>query len=291
MSLNSLDQIFKKKRGRVDPKKEFQKLEHQDILFDEVSQRIKRNQDTRIIVVGEAGIGKSTFGLKVGEKYQPELYIEKPKEAVEGNVHLTSLDFMDAVVEQPTKSVLLYDEPAQSWHHRQFMSEANIILSKTMIGFRFKRFITVLCVPNIDLLDKDARKLCQFLVSCFRQGRAEVYKIANQKFGGPSWYPKLVDDFRFNKPNIPLWNFYMKKKERIQVELYQKFRDQLSNTDKADKTNDQIVREITGDINQVMYNGKLHVASIMGQFDIGRQRAEAIRQKYLKKFGDPAKTE
>jgi hypothetical protein len=290
MSLNSLDQIFSKPKGKYDSKKEFEKLKHQDILFDEISARIKRNQDTRIIVVGEAGIGKSTFGLKVGEKYQPALFIDKPDEAIENHVHLTSLDFMDAVVNVPTKSVLLYDEPAQSWHHRQFMSEANIILSKTMIGFRFKRFISVLCVPNIDLLDKDARKLCQFLVSCYRQGRAEIYKIANQKFGGPSWYPKLVDDFRFNTSNIKLWHFYMKKKERIQIELYQRFRDQLSNTDKADKTNDQIVREMNGNIDNVIQNGRLHVASIMGEYDIGRQRADAIRQKYYKKFGDPADT-
>jgi hypothetical protein len=255
-------------------------LDQQIGLFNEkIKARIKKEKDTRIITQGEAGEGKSNLSLLGGEIHQPETFIDNPEYAVNNQVHFSATAFLDAITYLKTHSTNIYDEPAQSWHHRQFMSDANIILSKTMIGFRYKKFITWLNIPHLDLIDLDAQKLCQFMIYVYKQGGAEVFEIQNRKFGGKPIFKKIVDYFEFRKVGNKLWKLYNKKKESVQDELYSGYRDHLKKVDMGNRSNLDLANLVIKNLPDFMKGDKLSTAKIQGGLDIGRNRADGIREK------------
>lgn len=244
-----------------------------------IARRSSNNMDTRIIIVGPAGIGKSYCALKLAETIDP-LYIKDPAKAIKERLFFAAEDYLKAVITQPPFSALIYDEAAQSWHHREFMSPANIILSKTMIGYRFKRFITILCIPNIGMIDKDARSLAQYIVNIERQGSAEVYNIKVQKFGGEPWYPACLHRLGIALPSVKLRHQYEAKKVATQDELYATWESQMREDSKPRITNDQMIKVIKENPDKFMKGERVNVALLTGHFDIGRDRAEGIRAKF-----------
>src|SRR2546428_6021120 len=169
----------------------------------EIERRIKLELDTRSIIEGGAGLGKSYAALRFGEMFDPK-FTDNPEGAVQNQVVFSAKEYLFAVTVLPPFSVLIYDEPGQSMHHREFMSEANIIISKTMIGYRFKRFISFLCIPNINLLDPDARRLVAFLINVTSHGKCEVFKQIPQKFGGDPWFKTVIDKQHLRMPGVRL---------------------------------------------------------------------------------------
>ena len=242
-----------------------------------IDRRLKKDQDARIVVAGEGGVGKSTFALRYGEVLNPQLYIDRFEEAVDQAVSFTAKQYMNGVRTLGSETVLDFDEPGQAWYHRQFMSEANMILAKTMLGFRFKRFITFLQVPNIDLLDLDALRLVNWLVWIPNQGHAEVFKVMVQKFGGDPWYKKIIDDLRFSKPGTKLWNTYEKKKFAAQDELYEKYGKKLDELDQPRLTNTEIIEIVKKDPQKYMKNGFLYVPYLQKEFKIGLNKGYLIK--------------
>ena len=205
--------------------------------------RDSRKQDTKIAICGEGGIGKSTCALRLGELTNPGLYVDNIELAIKLGTSFTGSEYMQGVRTMESGSQLTFDEPGQAWYHRQFMSEASMILSKTLIGFRYKRFKSVLNVPNIDLLDADAVRLLNLMIYVYKQGRAEVYGVMNQKFGGHPWFKKIIDDFRFSKPDTKLWHLYEEKKFKVQDELYEKYGKKLDDMDHPQLTNSEILSQ------------------------------------------------
>ena len=247
------------------------------IFVNKIQARHAENKDARVIVEGEGGDGKSTLVLRAAEILNPKLYVDDIDKAVNEGVSFTAKEYMTGVRTLPSYSVLDYDEPGQSWYHRQFMSEASMILSKTMIGFRYKKFDTFLGVPNIDLLDVDALRLCNFLVYVSRQGKAEVFRIKVQKFGGHPWFKKIIDKFSFKKPDIKLWRAYEKKKFAIQDLLYDKFGRQLDAMEAPQLTNPEILRQIQETPDKFKKDGKFHHSKIQRGFGIGLNRSYLIK--------------
>lgn len=247
-------------------------------LFREIRHRIAKNMDSRIIIQGEAGIGKSYASLRCAEKIDP-VFVNEPERAVKNQVVFSAADFLNAVQTLPPFSVLIYDEPGQSFHHREFMSEANIILSKTMIGFRLKRFITFLNVPNLGIIDKDAKTLVSFMINMTGPGKGEVFKQLPDKFGNVPWFKTIVDDQRFALPSVQLRHAYEKKKQEVQDALYAKYGKQLSDKEKPARSNSDIVELIKADPLKYGKEENTTVTALMGDFDIGRERARAIRRK------------
>ena len=188
-------------------------------LIREIQRRIAQNMDTRVIVEGEAGLGKSYATLRLGEILDP-IFTSDPDSAIASRVVFSASDFLQAVQTLPPFSVIIYDEPGQSFHHREFMSQANIILSKTMIGFRLKRFISFYNVPTLGMIDKDAKTLVAFLINITAHGQGEVYKQIPAKFSGDTWFKTIVDEQHFELPSVKLRHAYEKKKAKVQDELY-----------------------------------------------------------------------
>lgn len=246
-----------------------------------IEARKKRNNDTRVIVEGEGGTGKSYFALRLAEQLDPR-FVDNIDEAIEYQVCFKASEYMRAVTVLPPHSVLIYDEPGQSIHHREFMSDANIILSKTMIGYRFKRFVSFFCIPIVDLIDKDSQKLTQYMVNITGQGHAEIYKTMKQKFGGPPWYKMVVDHMKISLPDCKLTHAYEKKKAEIENILYDQYHKKLKDKERIPLSKDEILEKIRTDPKPFMINDVLHVPSICAEFDIGRDKAQAIKAKYDK---------
>jgi len=252
--------------------------EQDNLLIRMINKRMSENMDTRIICEGEGGIGKSWLSLRLAELVDP-MFRDNPASAIKRQVFFKATEFLRGVTTLDPLSVLLYDEPAQSWHHREFMSEVNIVLSKTMIGYRYKRFITILNVPNLDMIDKDARALCQFLINVHKRGHAEVYKISINKFGGGIWYRKLIDNMTLKAPDTKLVHAYEALKKKQEDELFKEYFRQASEKDKPKLTNSDIIGMIKSKPETYNKNDKLYSPAIMAVHGVGRHRADSIIAK------------
>lgn len=248
-----------------------------------IVKRNARGKDSRIVITGESGDGKSTLMLRLSELLDAPLYVHDINRAINDAVSFTSKEYMTGIRTLPSESALDFDEPGQGWYHRQFMSEASMILSKTMIGFRYKKFKSFLTLPNIDLLDADALRLVHYLIDISEQGRAEVFRVMRQKFGGDPWFKKIIDNFRFSKPDTKLWHLYEKKKFEAQDALYEKYGKRLDELEAPHFSNQEILKLVSegkgpeGEPVNYVRNGKLHIPSIQRIFKIGLNRGYLVK--------------
>ena len=260
-----------------------------------VQKRLSRDKDARMTIAGEGGCGKSTLALVLGERLNPSLYIDKYQEAVDVAVCFSGKQYLAGVRTLPSlypgspdpleRTVLDYDEPAQSWYHRQFMTEANQILAKTMIGYRYKKFVTPLSVPNVDLLDVDALRLMNWFIWVSEQGIAEVYRVMVQKFGGLPWYKTVINTLRFPKPHAKLWHAYEKKKFAEQDRLHEQYGRKMEEVEESKLSRREIIDLIKKGIDQkgqpkdYYQNGRLHVPTVQAEFEIGINAGYMIKAK------------
>lgn len=242
----------------------------------------RQKKDFRIIIGGDNGNGKSALAQRIGEEKNPKTFIDSPEFAVKHQINFKSQSWINGVNYLKPFAVNIYDEPLQSGgNHREFMTEANMVITKTVGTGRFKKLIIPLCIPFIDMLDKDLRKLCQIYVYCHEQGKAEVFEIKNPKFGGDPYYPKIIDSLTWVMPNPTLWKLYEAKKAEVQGDIYKKYQLRLNDKEQSERTNQEIYQELTviADTSR-MDSGRIHIPSIMERLGVGRNRAEALRAKY-----------
>jgi energy-coupling factor transporter ATP-binding protein EcfA2 len=277
------DKIVNEDRARAKRESETSVKGERNPLIRDIRARLARNQDARIIVVGESGVGKSTLALDLGEILNPELYVEKIDIAVEKAISFSALQFMDSTT-LPNRSLLDFDEPGQGWFHRQFMSQASQILAQTFIGNRFQQFISVLTVPTLALLDVDAVRLTHYLIKVEKQGMAVVYRQLPQTFGGEPFWKTMIDHMPFEKPDTKLWHLYEKKKVAFQTALYAKFRKELVEGEVPRLTNNEIADLISIEPQRYSKDGELHHAIIQSEFGIGINRAYVVKQLATQKI-------
>jgi len=89
-------------------------------IVEIIQARTKDNMDSRTIVEGEGGIGKSYTALRLAELLDPR-FTQDPDGAIEQQVQFSASGYLEAVNRLSPGSVLIYDEPGHSFHHREFM--------------------------------------------------------------------------------------------------------------------------------------------------------------------------
>ncbi len=267
--------------------KEEKNLSHKYNPIKFIKEKHKRQKkDFRMIIAGDNGNGKSSLACREGENENPNTFIKQPQWAVNNQIHMFAKDWLKATGILPMYGVNMYDEPAQSGgHHREFMSEANIIITKTVATVRFKRFNIPINIPFIDMLDVDLRKLCQVYVHCYDQGKAEAFLIHNPKFGGKPYYETIVDDLTWDMPNEKLWKLYEKKKFKTEGNEYKKYEEQLHKKDQQQKTDGELIEEMHKNKDS-LYNDKdkMTIINVQASVNVGKDRAGKLRHLYLKKY-------
>ena len=241
-----------------------------------IQERLKKRFDIRIVVTGEAGIGKSTIVLDIAELLDKQ-FVDDPSYAVKNKVHYSGLDYLKAMKTESAMSLLMMDESGQAMHHREFMSDVNVILSKTLQGNRFKRFIQVFCIPVLEMLDKDARYLVQLLIHVNERGDAEVFRVIVPKLEGKIWYKKIRDHYRFGKPNRRLWRIYERKKMQQQDKLYDSFIKELSERDKPIMTYEQLKQKALDNRTACMKGVKWNVKRMQAFLEVSRDKVEVVK--------------
>lgn len=268
------DRLLKEEADRQNPRKT-------NPLLASIRARLERKQDARVIIAGEGGVGKSTLALDLGEDLNPDLYVNNIDRAVGVGVSFVGKQFLDGVRTLPSLSVLDFDEPAQGMYHRQFMTEVNMILSKTFIGFRYKKFVSELSVPNIDLLDIDAVKLANYFIWVDSQGHSTVYRILPSRFGGDPYFKVIVDSMTFRRPGKELWEKYEARKFANQDNLYETFDKRLEELNAPKLTMsemvDMIVEHPEKFSKQVQGKDEIHYSKIQEEFGVGVNRGYTLK--------------
>ena len=260
--------------------------DHRKWFPDKIRSRIATRYDVGILTIGERGVGKSWGSLGLAEEVDED-YVNDPKGVIGDKLTFRADKYLDAIIRHGHGSQLIFDEPGQEWYAREFMSQANRLIAKTMIGNRYKRFIQVYNIPVLSMIDRTARKLCQFKVDFLGRGYAEVYRIKASRFEDNEYYHNIGYN-KIDKPSVKLRNAYEKHKAKVQQENYEIYHDEIVEERGRHRTDDDIVREIIKKKDKLMsvqthgvHKGmaRLNHVLIQATFDIGRNKAERIRAK------------
>jgi len=100
-----------------------------------------------------------------------------------------------------------------------------------------------------------------------------------RKFGGGIWYKSLPNTYKLAAPNVKLRNFYEKKKQGFEDELFKDYFRSAAQKDKPKLSNDDIEGMIKSDMPKYMKKGKLFAPLIQGIHSIGRHRADSLKAK------------
>ena len=123
-----------------------------------IKDRIKKNRNCIIVIVGGTGSGKSWAALRLAETLDPNFTID--------NLCFRAIDFVKLINKDvPPGSVLMFDEGGVDLGSREFMSKKNRRLSKILQTVRYKNHIIIITVPDMSFLDAHARKLTHVVLS------------------------------------------------------------------------------------------------------------------------------
>lgn len=134
--------------------------------------------DNVFCIDGGEGTGKSKFAdiicgyvaAKILENYKLDINYSVD------NLHLSPLQFRNAIVNAKKNSIVVYDEAHKGMGSRRSLSEINGILNDLMMEMRQKNLFVVLVLPTFFMLDK--------YPAIFRtRGLFHVYRGKNNKTG------------------------------------------------------------------------------------------------------------
>ena len=95
----------------------------------------------------------------------------------------------------------------------------------------------------------------------------------------------ITDRQFLNLPGVKLRHAYEKKKARVQNALYSSFSKALATRETPRVSNADIIE--TASKSLAKYMDKDGVGNLMGDFDIGRDRARGIKAKLMQKVEQP----
>ena len=187
--------------------------------------RLDHHKNALEIITGEPGSGKSFAGLSQCEDMNPDFSVD--------NCAFGIKDFISLLrATSPKRDIILFEEAGVEFTARRAMSKTNIDISSVLNVFRFRQTPTIFTVPDLRMIDLNARRLMNFYVNTLRVDEKEQCVIALFNVVKPlGWEEglkrykvrvwcrdtgeRVVFDFvRFHKPkNQKLIDDYLKKME------------------------------------------------------------------------------
>jgi len=125
------------------------KLKQLNLLFQNIRGRLRKNNDMAQAVSGPEGCGKSTLGIKVAMKIDPNFKI---------NTHLLANpnveELQDILLKKlPPRSAIVVDEAIRVAYKRNFFSFDNRFMAEMFSVSRAARQAVLMCIPNFKDLD------------------------------------------------------------------------------------------------------------------------------------------
>lgn len=123
-----------------------------------IKNRVKRNKNCLIIIVGETGSGKSYGGLRLLEVLDPTFNIDR--------VAFSGKEFLEIIMRKDLKhgNGIMLDEAGISMDARTWWSTHNRLINLTLQTFRYRRLICVFTCPQLNFIDKKAIPLFKIIM-------------------------------------------------------------------------------------------------------------------------------
>lgn len=256
----------------------------------------QKDLNATFVIIGTPGRGKSTLGLKLCEDLDSTFNTERVVYSIKDLAHLLARKGKNRL--KPGSAILLDEIVNETGaYSRRALSKTNQIMNFIMANMRARKLILVICLPKFTQLDKDVREIG--LTGVFQMTHIDrKNKMAKTKFkwrttnemNGNSFdpFPRLRDPktkemvkvtrIWWGKPSPELEKAYKQKKKEYMSSKVENWLLML--TDKNDKdakiTAKEIANKIVNNSKKYQKEGKFDYIKIMGEFDLGDQKARNI---------------
>lgn len=124
------------------------------LRWDPVSlarKRLSRNQNLLCVITGQTGTGKSLSALEFARLIDPTF--------TAAQVVFTVEEFLNLMETLGPGRVIIFDEAGVDLDARRSSSKKNVFFSNILKTFRYLQIPTIFTLPNLAMLDKNARRL------------------------------------------------------------------------------------------------------------------------------------
>jgi len=253
------------------------------ILSLELNRRVKNKEATNVVVVGEAGSGKSYAAIQIALGINKRFGINQ--------IIFTYKDYIEEIKHGKMGVPIVFDEPSYAMGKREWYQQINQALVKTVESQRFLVRPLIIPIINLNLLDKTIRDYCiQFQVHIVSRGKARVYRMYASQGHPPKMYRYLFCTLQY-----PILNHecpkktclgckqlsscqklrakYERKKEETQLSRYDEGLELARKMEEREVTLEDIAKKIIGFKDKYFIKGRIHNTrlKVTIQQELGRE--------------------
>ena len=122
------------------------------IMLD-IKEGLDNNFDYVLVIVGDTGVGKSMFLLHFVEAWQ-RIIGKKVDDKLIGQVNVDKMKWLEKFKELEAFDINAFDEGAYGLSSKQYSETFSKTLEMMFQVIRYKRFLSVIVIPNFFRLNK-----------------------------------------------------------------------------------------------------------------------------------------
>lgn len=249
-------------------------------FLNELRFRINNKLCTHIAVTGEAGLGKSYMAIGIARILEGRKATGEDRFTI-NQVVLKHAEYMEQTVKLKHGKCIVFDEPGYEMGKRDWYKDLQKALIHTLESQRFLVHPLFLPIINMALLDKTIRQyLIQYQIHMVGRGHGMVYAISPSAHTDKVYHPfrchiymRMLDALKCNKDTClgcdsletcQLFRAqYERKKASVQHMRYEQVKDDASQKESAQLTEEQLESMLMPAIEQLKNKkGSLDVVAI-----------------------------
>lgn len=145
-----------------------------------IDNSIANDFDFNLAITGRRGLGKSTLAIKLAKG------ITFGKFSMNKDLLYTKEDIVKALSTRK-KKVIVGDEIVQTAFNRDFYSEYNKTLIKTLTMYRDSCNLFISCIPNFSMLDNQFRSLTKMRIDVVKRGIGIIHVPIKSQYTRDIW--------------------------------------------------------------------------------------------------------
>lgn len=217
----------------------FNLLPDEKLFYKRNHERLhEKNRSELIVITGDTGSGKSYAGMRQGE------IVTDSKFMIPRDCKFLPSEFMSRIATGGRYCATMLDDSGIAFNAREFMSKSNKLLSLALESCRFKNQTLILTIPDLAMIDINARRLMNelfwmiFINAQDKYSCATWYEISNNPVISKVYrkHPKFEvngelmekDTMRIRKPDDALIEDYEREKKDFLDPLYIDFVEELA---------------------------------------------------------------
>jgi len=208
--------------------------------------RLSRNQNLLVVFTGQTGTGKSLSALEFAHLIDPTFTADQ--------VVFTVKEFMSLLKILSPGKVILFDEAGVDLDSRRSSSKRNVFFSNIMKTFRYLQIPTIFTLPNLAMLDKNARRLfhlwvktreidyrknicwsSMYLISADDDWNDLISRSLPRVHDSVTHEKRKIVRVGFRKPPQDLLEAYEAKKNKYVIQMLEEMEDGLKNVEDSEK--------------------------------------------------------